>query len=128
MTSFRDVYDDSPYLAADDMPEGKEYNLEVGRVEEELIGQAKDRKLVAYFTTSKKGLVLNKTNGRVLATKFGDDTDKWTGAKIILYTIWTEFQGNPTRGLRIRLGDHAPPPDLSEFSNEALSGTDDLPF
>ena len=131
MASFKDVYNDSPYIAADDFPEGKSFPLTVTGVKEELIGQAKDRKLVAYFKGTEKGLVLNKTNGKVLAGTYGDDCDKWVGAKVIMYTIWTEYQGNPTRGVRIRLADPSapppPPPTEADFGNDALSG-DELPF
>jgi hypothetical protein len=60
-------------------------------------------KPVLYFKTGKP-IVLNKTNGDVIADAYGDDTDGWIGKKIILYFERNvSFAGKRTGGIRVRI-------------------------
>ena len=68
----------------------------------EEVGQDREQKMVAYFRGKQKGLVLNKTNSHALASKFGDDTDDWSGKSVQLYSEPVFFQGRKTDGLRLR--------------------------
>jgi hypothetical protein len=96
-------YDQSRFLNADDL-NGGERKFKIKNVTVEEVG--KEDKLIVWFTNSKKGLVLNKTNNRVLREKFGDDVAGWKEQIIILFSMMVPFQGRMTPGLRVRI----PPP------------------
>jgi len=124
------------------------FRMEIKSVTEEEIGQEQERKLVVYFRGTDKGLVLNATNANTLAENYGDDTDGWVGKVVKLYTTWTEFGGRRVKGLRVDAGPAEPEKPKGkqapwergkpepkyedeleqDFSNEALSPEDDLPF
>jgi hypothetical protein len=61
-----------------------------------------ETKPVVYFKGSTKGLVLNVTNGRVLADLYGSDTDDWVGKQISLVTSRTDFQGRQVDCIRLQ--------------------------
>ncbi len=95
----------SNYLKAT-MFEGKGPQiLTVRAVKEETVGTGdnQQQKLVVYFKEIEQGLVLNKTNGKMLIRKLGDETEDWIGKQIELYTTEVEFQGETQLGIRIRL-------------------------
>ena len=60
-------YDQSRFLKADDL-DGGERKFKIKNVTAEDLGG--DGKLIVWFTNDKKGLILNKTNNRVLRTAF----------------------------------------------------------
>lgn len=60
-------------------------------------------KPILYFRGEDKGLVVNKTNGDVLAAAFGDDTRDWEGQEIELFAMPVQFQGKTVDGLRVRV-------------------------
>ena len=53
--------------------------------------QAADEKLVLSFSGKEKGLVLNKTNTKILIGAYGADTDGWIGNEIGLSTHETDL-------------------------------------
>lgn len=67
-----------------------------------------------HFTNIDKPLVLNTTNMTLIAKFLGsDNTDDWTGGKIILYDDpAVSFGGKLTGGIRVRqyTGKPIPPP------------------
>lgn len=62
-----------------------------------------NHKPVLYFDGKDRGLVLNKTNARMIAYQLGDDTDAWVGAEIDLYPTMTSFQGKPVEAIRVNV-------------------------
>ena len=66
------------------------------------IGDQKTTKMVLYFGEMEQGLVLNKTNGKLLVKLFGDETDSWVGQTVELYVAEVEYQGEKQAGLRLR--------------------------
>jgi hypothetical protein len=96
-------YDQSRFLKADDL-DGGERKFKIKNVTAEDLGG--DGKLIVWFTNDKKGLILNKTNNRVLRTAFGDDTAGWKDQIIILFSMMVSMQGRMVPGLRVRI----PPP------------------
>jgi len=96
-------YDQSRFLKADDL-DGDERKFKIKNVTAEDLGG--DGKLIVWFTNDKKGLILNKTNNRVLRTAFGDDTAGWKDQIIILFSMMVSMQGRMVPGLRVRI----PPP------------------
>jgi hypothetical protein len=64
------------------------------------------------FPELEKPMVLNSTNGQIIAqiTK-SEDTDHWTGQKIVLYDDPTvSFGGKLTGGIRVRAPRNQPAP------------------
>ena len=59
-------------------------------------------KLMLNFEDEHPGLVLNQTNIRTLAKRFGGDSDDWGGNTVTLFLIDVEVQGEMKKGIRIR--------------------------
>jgi hypothetical protein len=69
-------------------------------------GAEPDEKAVVYFTELDKPLVLNSTNGQIIAKISGHDTDiekNWIGLRVVLYTDPNvSFGGKIVGGIRVR--------------------------
>lgn len=109
MVLLASTYDESRFFKAVDL--AVEKKLKIKSVTEELIGMGKDqeRKLVVWFTNDKHGLVLNRTNNRILRGAFGDAVDGWSGKIIILFPTMAEFRGKMGPAMRVRLPEPKPP-------------------
>jgi hypothetical protein len=98
----------STYLKQSDLA-GKRVLVTIDRVEVEDVGQGQDqeRKPVVYFKKAEKGMVLNRVNADEITSIVGDDeTDRWTGHKVVLYVDpHVMFGGKKVGGIRV-----APPP------------------
>lgn len=94
-------------------------------------GAPPEMKWCLSFTESDKPLVLNSTNAQLCAKALGsEDTEDWTGRKIVLYTDPTiQFQGKVVGGIRIRavkvkpgaakpVAPPPPEPDFDSFSDD----------
>jgi arabinogalactan endo-1,4-beta-galactosidase len=124
----------SDYLKASDL-QGNAVTVTMAHVSMEAVG--KDQKPILYFQGKERGLVLNKTNASKISEMYGDDTDNWTGGKIILYEAMVDFKGDTVAAIRVRLAPRngnsqtqttprtssqsQPPDDRGHFS-------DDIPF
>jgi len=91
----------SRYVKSHDL-DGEEIKVIISNVVLEQVGMGGDQQPVMYFRGWQKGMVLNKGNGKTLALAFGDETDKWKGKEVILYSVMTQFQGEPMQGLRVK--------------------------
>ena len=100
----------SKYLASDDL-NGKTVTVKIDRVVMEEVGQQKDWKPVIYFQKAKKGMVLNRTNGNMIASEYGDDSDLWRGKTVLLRAEKVSFQGKLMDGLRIHIPDQPAVPE-----------------
>jgi hypothetical protein len=87
----------SEYLRSTD-PQGRRVPVKISRLEMRDVGE--EAKPVLYFEGKDKGLILNKTNSNTIAAVFGDETDDWQGAEIILYETMVEFQGRRVSAIR----------------------------
>jgi hypothetical protein len=67
------------------------------------LAKAQSQKLVVWFSNSKKGLALNRTNNRAIRGAFGDDTAGWTGKLITLFPTQADFRGRLVAALRVRI-------------------------
>lgn len=47
-------------------------------------------------------MVLNKTNANNIAFLYGEETDDWQGAEIVLFEAMVDFQGKTVPALRVR--------------------------
>jgi len=98
MTNVNDIYQ-SNYLTATDL-QGKEPTVTITEVQIAKMndGQAK---LCIHVNNRPKGIVLNKTNAKSIATLYGDESSRWIGRKIKLVTVWTDYQGKPVQAIRV---------------------------
>jgi hypothetical protein len=92
----------SPWLRADSIPDASDLVLTIKSLDWEMIGSEKESKPVMTFHETSKKLVLNKTNGNILASLFGKNIIDFIGKKISLYKTPVEFQGKSILGVRIR--------------------------
>jgi SpoIID/LytB domain protein len=90
----------STYLKAADL-QGKRVVVGIDRVSIEEVGG--EHKPVVYFIGKDRGLILNKTNGNIIAEMYGPETDDWHAQKITLYPARVEFQGKIVDAIRVHL-------------------------
>src|SRR4051812_41249595 len=99
-------------------------------------GAEPEMKWCLTFAEADKPLVLNSTNIQLCERIFGsDDTDKWIGKKLVLYTDPNvSFQGKVVGGIRVRAPKQqrtqaAPPPPVAPPPQEIVSELtdDDIP-
>lgn len=76
-------------------------SLQIASVREVAFG-TQEKKYVVDFVNEARSLVLNQTNLQSLCGFFGDDTDKWIGGRVELFTQMTSFNGTPVPGIRVR--------------------------
>ena len=60
------------------------------------------RKPVMYFQRAKRGLIVNRTNWRTVADLYGDESDNWTGKRIVLVPAMVDAYGKQTKAVRVR--------------------------
>lgn len=61
-------------------------------------------RLVVTMKGVDKGLVLNRTNGDVLADAFGDELNDWVGKEITLYKDRCQMRGKMVDCVRVKVG------------------------
>ena len=110
-------YDQSRYFKAEDVTTEK--RLRIKNASEELIGigAEKEKKLVVWFTNDQRGLVLNRTNNRILRSAFGDAVDGWTNKIIVLFPTQADFRGRMVPALRMRI----PPPKQAAGNGQSAA-------
>lgn len=92
------------YIAGDSLV-GKSVAMTIDRVVMENVPtrNGKDEeKLVLYFSESKKGMILNKTNAKCIGKLFGPETDAWQGKVIELFTEPVAAFGDTHNAIRVR--------------------------
>jgi hypothetical protein len=94
----------SKYVACGDL-RGMDVPVRIARIDMEDVSNG-DLKPIVYFVGMKKGLVLNRTNAKRIATMHGPETNGWLGKDITLYPSETEFKGETVPCIRVR-GDNA---------------------
>lgn len=113
---------DSRFLGHADISETEDTVVTIKGYSQEVMGQGKDQaeKWVLAFKEIKKGLGLNKTNGKTICKLFGsDDMDTWIGKQIALYVKDdVEYQGEIMSAIRVRtkLPGTAPEEDMSTLT------------
>ncbi len=96
----------SKYLKAGDLPDGQFVPVTIAHVELQNVAgtdQAEENKPILHFVGTEKGMVLNRTNSQEIANHFGDETDDWSGKRILLYATTTLFQGKTVACLRVKV-------------------------
>lgn len=119
----------SKHLKAVDLND-RQVRVTISRVEREKLGD--DMRPVVYFKGKDKGVALNKGNTTTLTDAFGRNSNEWFGRDIILLSVWTDYQGKPVQGIRIRIptaSDAPPRQDPISTSPQRMTGgvSDNLP-
>lgn len=102
-TDYRSMYE-KDYLGAWDFTEGdKTFTIKKAQ-RGELTGSGgrKSKKPIVYFQETEKGLALNATNGKTIATLYGPMVEDWSGKKITLYASRTTMGSEEVDCVRIR--------------------------
>lgn len=125
----------SKFLRKEDFEDGDQV-LTVRTVKlEDMPGDDGQQKWVLYFRELPKGMALNSTTIRVLEKGFGDDSDLWTGKRVMVYVDPNvTFGGRLVGGLRLRTPKATPatpagaPPPTAAQQAAPNEFSDDIPF
>jgi hypothetical protein len=113
------------YLKAADFDGGPEV-MEIAGVGQDTMSDGEVKPILKF--TNSKSMVLNITNGRMLASLYGHDCDKWAGKWVQLVSTYTDFGGKQTPCIRLR----PPPAKPSAGKGTPAKATDeadeDVPF
>jgi len=112
----------SSYLTKDDFPTPALGTI--ARLEQQTFtgDTGSETKWVCHLEEFDRGLVLNKTNIRLIAAFLGNDTSAWMGRKIVIFNDpMVSFGGRTVGGIRVRAPKGAPAPAAADLS-------DDIPF
>lgn len=96
-------------------------------------GAPEEMKWCLHFRETDKPMVLNSTNGQIIAQITGnDDTDNWTGWKIVLYhDLNVSFGGKLIGGIRVRAPrgtQQAPPNKPAPVQVQSEADDQEVPF
>lgn len=104
MPDYRTLFD-SNWIRAWDLG-GKARVLKISKVVagtlEDHRSRRKEKKPVLHFANAGKPLALNKTNAKVLAAMYGNNTDDWVGKTITVYPTTTSFGNDTVDCIRIK--------------------------
>jgi hypothetical protein len=119
----------SKFLKAGDLQD-RNVAVTMSHVALEDVGDS-ERKPVLYFHGKNKGLVLNKTNSRLIAGIYGDDTENWDGKSLVLFPAMVDFRGDQVEAIRVRATiqkDTPKPPVREDRENAEAVLDDEIPF
>jgi hypothetical protein len=86
-------------------------------------------KPIVRFDGLEQPLVLNVTNGRILASALGNDMDAWVGTRIVLYVALVPFEGKIVNSIRVRVPQpKAPSASKKKAASLGALIDDDLPL
>ena len=93
----------SRFLKAADLSEEGSQVVTIEKISLEEIGRDRETKPVLYFQELQQGLVLNKTNARIISRSLGsEEFDDWLNKRIALYRADVEFQGEMVESIRVK--------------------------
>jgi hypothetical protein len=116
----------SKYLKASDA-EDDDLILTIKSWSIEKVGQ--EEKLVVYFSEQPKGMVLNKTNAKMIVKiANSEDTEEWKGTKIRIIATEVEFQGDLVMSLRVRDAKRKAERPAEPQKPSAAPDDSDIPF
>ena len=93
----------SKYLKAEELDDDVQVTIKSIVLEElEQKDGTKAEKPVCYFEEGPKGLILNKTNWALIAKQHGDESDDWSGKKVVLTVIDVDAFGDVVSAIRVK--------------------------
>lgn len=115
LTDYRSLYD-KDYIGAWDL-QGGDLTVTIKKVkggELTSVGGRKSKKPVVFMAHTEKGFALNATNGKTIASLYGNFTEKWAGKQITLYKSMTRSPDGSGDVECIRVRPTAPEGGFSE--------------
>ena len=105
MAKVSDVYA-GDYVAAAELQNKGRISALIVEADVEAVGQDQTQKVVLVLKnpdgrTWPRRLVLNKTNGLILASAYGDDTNAWPGQAVEVWAEPVQFQGRMVQGIKL---------------------------
>ncbi len=121
-TDYRSLYD-KDFIGAWDLKD-KDVTVTITKVIGGSLtapGGRKSKKPVVYMKGTEKGFALNATNGKMIASLYGNIVEAWAGKRITLYKSMTHSpQGDgDVECIRVR---PVAPPDKKSGSDEPAPG------
>lgn len=93
----------SKYLKAADLHDKHVSAIMSHVLLEELVNKdGSDLLPVLYFNGVPKGMVLNKTNAKVISAAYTDETDAWQGMPIVLFPAMVAFGAETVEAIRVK--------------------------
>lgn len=89
---------DKQFLKAADLSLGT-MKLTIASARQDNLGGK--QKIILAFSDDDRELVVNATNGAILAKLYGDDTDAWIGKQITLAKTQVKFKGQLVDGITV---------------------------
>lgn len=118
----------SKFLRKEDFDEDRVMTIRGVKLED-MPGDSGDQKWVLYFKEDAKGMALNVTSIRVLEQAFGDDSDNWTGQRVMVYVDPNvSFGGKVVGGLRLRAPKKQKPAPAQATHATEFDDDKDIPF
>ena len=105
MPDFRTLYDRN-YLYSFDLA-GRDVTVTIKEVRAAKVKDTEgkeQKKPLVFFKEShdQRGLVLCKTNGKIIADLYGNMTEQWVGKRVTLYPTTTSAFGKTVECIRVR--------------------------
>jgi hypothetical protein len=104
MAHWKSMFDDKEFLFAFDLG-GREVTVTIDRCTAgQIVGEQgrKSKKPMLSFVGKQKKLALNKTNGKIIASLYGAETNNWAGKSIIIYPTTTTFGSETVECIRVK--------------------------
>jgi hypothetical protein len=93
------------YIGAEILQPNQELKLTIEKVQKEQVKTAEGTQecIVAYFKGGQKGMIINKTNAKII-TKVVDTPfiEQWVGKSIIIYAAKVRAFGEMVEALRVK--------------------------
>jgi hypothetical protein len=93
------------YIGSEILQPGQELKLTIEKVQKEQVKTAEGTQecIVAYFKGGQKGMIINKTNAKII-TKVVDTPyiEHWAGKSIIIYAAKVRAFGETVEALRVK--------------------------
>lgn len=103
MTHYRSLFDNE-HIGAWDL-EGRDVVVTISAVRGATItgdGGRTSKKPILAFDGKQKTMVCNKTNAKIIAGLYGNDTTAWVGKSVTLYPTTTQMGGEVKECIRVR--------------------------
>lgn len=119
----------SKYLKAEDVEEDVVVTIKAVKMETVGQGAKQELKPIVFFAELPKGLVLNKTNAKMIEKiSSSADTDEWNGVKVRLISTEVEFQGDLVMAIRVREIKKGAKKSAAPDSDVEAPTEDQIPF
>ena len=88
------------FLKASDLS-GRKIKVQISKVDTKDFDNGK--KIILGFHGKEKGLAVNKTNARMIASSYGTKTEGWVDKEIILYPTKVLYQDQMVDAIRVEM-------------------------